>query len=65
MITSFSNPKIKFIKKLRIKKYRDDLHLFYVEGPRIISEALDTNWDFEQVFFSNELIKDDFTKEFI
>lgn len=65
MITSFSNPKIKFIKKLRIKKYRDDLHLFYVEGPRIISEALDTNWDFEQVFFSNELIKDDFTKELI
>jgi len=65
MISSFSNPKIKFIKKLRIKKYRDESNLFYVEGPRIISEAFSNNWNFNQVFYSEALIKDNFTQDLI
>jgi len=65
MISSFSNPKIKFIKKLRNKKYRDESNLFYIEGPRIISEAFSNNWSFNQVFYSEALIKDDFTRDLL
>ena len=60
MITSSSNPKIKFTRKLRNKKIRDANNLFYIEGPRIISEALSANWKFKQVFFSKPLINDGF-----
>lgn len=65
MITSFSNPKIKFIKKLRQKKHRDEEQLFYVEGPRIVSEAYRTGWSVEQVFIAPDLISDSFTESFI
>ncbi len=65
MISSFSNPRIKFIKKLRIKKYRDESNLFYIEGPRIISEAFSNNWKINQVFYSEALIKDNFTRDLV
>ncbi len=65
MITSFSNPKIKFIKKLRQKKYRDEEQLFYVEGPRIVYEAYRSGWNIDQVFYTTELITDSFTGSFI
>jgi TrmH family RNA methyltransferase len=58
MITSSSNPKIKFIRKLRNKKFREENNQFYIEGPRIISEALSANWKFYQVIFSKSLIND-------
>ena len=38
--TSIHNPKIKEIKKLRNKKYRDQLGLFVVEVEHLIIEAL-------------------------
>lgn len=60
MITSYSNPKIKLIKKLRQKKYRDDTHLFFIEGPRIVFEAYHAGWTIEQVFFAPDLITDSF-----
>lgn len=65
MITSTSNLKIKFIRKLRNKKFRDENELFYIEGPRIISEAFHQNWKFEQVFYCNELINDQYSKQLI
>ncbi len=65
MITSTSNPKIKFIRKLRIKRFRDENQLFYIEGPRIISEAIDAKWNFEQVFYSKELITDHYSNELL
>jgi TrmH family RNA methyltransferase len=65
MISSFSNPKIKFIKKLKNKKYRDESNLFYIEGPRIISEGFTNNWRFHQVFYSKALIKDNYTQDLL
>ena len=61
MITSSANPKIKFLRKLRNKKFRDDSKSFYIEGPRIIAEALDAGWEFQQLFFSKSLINDHFS----
>lgn len=65
MITSPSNPKIKLIRKLRTKKFRDENQLFYIEGPRIISEALNENWKFDQVIYCMDLIKDDYSKQLL
>ena len=65
MISSSSNPKIKFIRKLRTKKFRDENQLFYIEGPRIISEAIDAKWNFEQVFYSRELITDPYSNQLL
>lgn len=65
MITSTSNPKIKFLRKLRTKKFRDETQFFYIEGPRIISEAIDSKWNFEQVFFTQELITDPYSNELL
>jgi len=65
MITSTSNPKIKFIRKLRMKKFRDENKLFFIEGPRIISEAIDGKWNFDQVFYSQELISDQYSKQLL
>lgn len=65
MITSTSNPKIKFIRKLRTKKFRDENQLFYIEGPRIISEAIDAKWKIDQVIYSQELISDHYSKQLL
>ncbi len=37
--TSLDNPKIKDIKKLNLKKYRDKTNLFLVEGEHLVLEA--------------------------
>ena len=65
MITSTSNSKIKFYRKLKSKKFRDETQLFLIEGPKIISDAFDSHWIFEHVFFSPELVKDDFSRNLI
>ena len=65
MITSLSNPKIKFLRKLRNKKHRDESQLFYIEGPRIVFEAFNEGWKFSQVFYNQEMISDNFTKELV
>ena len=40
-ITSRSNEKVKYIKSLNDKKYRNKYHAFYIEGVKVISELLD------------------------
>ena len=47
--TSVDNEKIKEIKKLSIKKYRDDTNTFLVEGEHLIKEASD-NGLLKQIF---------------
>lgn len=62
MIQSKANPKIKFIRKLKDKKFRRESGLFYLEGIRIISEAFKEKWTFNQVFYCDQLIKDNYAK---
>lgn len=40
---SVNNPKIKNLKKLSQKKYREETNLFLIEGRHLITEALKTN----------------------
>jgi len=60
LITSKSNPKIKFIKDLRRKKTRDATGLFYVEGIRPVGEALDCGWVIEELVAAPELLRSDY-----
>lgn len=59
--TSIHNPKIKEIKKLRNKKYRDQLGLFVVEGEHLIIEALKAGV-LKEVFIKEGVV---FKKNFI
>lgn len=52
MITSSSNERIKQVRKLRDRKYRDENSLAYIEGIRIVREAIDQNVEIEMIITS-------------
>ncbi|GAP10633.1 rRNA methylase [Bellilinea caldifistulae] len=56
MITSPSNPTIKQIRKLRERKERQRSGLFFVEGLRIVGEALASNWSIEYLIYCPSLL---------
>ena len=56
VITSTSNPHIKMIRKLKDRKYRVESGLFFLEGVRIVIEALAAGEWIEQLIVSRELI---------
>jgi len=60
MITSKTNPRIKFIKELRKKKARDETGLFYVEGIRPVGAAFEAGWVFEEILVAPGLLRSDF-----
>lgn len=56
MITSNQNPKIQKIRELlQQSKARKDSGLFVIEGVRLCEEALQANWEFEFVLYSDNL----------
>lgn len=55
LYTSMQNDKIKEIKKLKEKKYRDKLNLFIVEGEHLVLEAYKKGTIKELVLEQNEL----------
>ena len=50
-ITSFRNPYIKFIRSLKLKKYRDKEKRFFIEGIRIVAAAAKFNAPVESLIF--------------
>lgn len=56
-ITSIANKKIKLLKKLNQKKYRDQLNLFKIENAKIIVDAFEAGYCFENIFVTDELAK--------
>ncbi|MCX7977239.1 MAG: RNA methyltransferase [Bellilinea sp.] len=56
MITSLSNPTIKQIRKLRERKERQQSGLFFIEGLRIVGEALASNWQIEYLIYCPTLL---------
>ncbi len=65
MITSLSNAKIKNIRKLKDRKTRENAGLFFVEGVRIVGEAIEQNWNIDQVIIAPELIRDGYSQELV
>jgi TrmH family RNA methyltransferase len=64
-ITSFSNPRIKQLRKLQEKKERSRSGLYYIEGLRILGDALQHKADFESVYYAPELLRSEFGLEII
>jgi len=56
MITSFANQKVKFIRKLEQKKYRQESGQFFIEGLRIMGEAVQTGAPIETLVIAPELL---------
>jgi len=59
-ITSTANPHIKEIRKLRDRKERQQSGLFFMEGLRIVGEALDHHAMIEQMLVAPDLLTSDF-----
>lgn len=56
VITSKDNETIKDVKKLKEKKYRDQLGKFIIEGTRIIEDAINENVEIEMIIICEECI---------
>ena len=56
MLTSFSNPLIKRIKRLQRKKHRQQEGVFYAEGLRVVLAAVDAGAPIETIVYSSELL---------
>lgn len=53
MITSAQNPKMKYIKKLSQRSFRQKERKFVVEGVRLVEEALQSSWRTETLVYSS------------
>jgi TrmH family RNA methyltransferase len=60
IITSFSNAKVKAIRKLEDKKARQATGLFFVEGLRTVGEAIQTGAPIESLVTAPELLISEF-----
>ena len=58
-ITSFSNPLIKRVKRLRQKKYRQQEGFFFVEGLRVVMSAVEAVAPIETILYCPELLTSD------
>lgn len=55
-IISFRNPKVKYLRSLRQRKYRHREKRFLIEGIRIVKEALDGGAPVETLVYAPELL---------
>lgn len=55
-ITSFKNPKAKFLRSLRMRKYRQREGCFLIEGIRIVEEALACSAQVEMIVYAPDLL---------
>ena len=60
IISSKSNQYIKFIRQLRQRKEREKSGKFYIEGLRLIGEALRIDYPLESILYSSDLLISDF-----
>ncbi|HEX2979942.1 MAG TPA: RNA methyltransferase, partial [Anaerolineaceae bacterium] len=63
LITSSANPKIKRIRKLRERKEREQAGVAYIEGLRIVGEALYAQVDFDSVITAPELLTSEYGRD--
>ncbi len=64
-ITSSANPQVKAIRKLQDRKGRKESGSFYVEGLKLVGDALDNRAVIEQIVYSPELLISDFGEQIL
>jgi len=57
-ITSLSNPLVKEIRALQLKKHRDESGLFIAEGQKLVRDAVDGGWRVEMLAYSAAIAGD-------
>lgn len=57
IITSKDNEKIKYVKKLKEKKHRDESGKYVIEGIKMLEEAIKENADVDMIIICEECIK--------
>jgi TrmH family RNA methyltransferase len=65
IITSYSNPKVKYIRKLEHKKYRQESGEYFIEGLRTVGEAIQTGAPIQNLVIAPELLVSDFGKSLL
>ena len=65
LITSSSNPLIKQVKSLKYRKNREEADLFFIEGLRLVGEALKEKADIVKVLVSEQFAKDNDEKDIL
>lgn len=56
VITSFRNPRVKYLRSLRLRKYREQEGRFVIEGIRIVEEALSLGARVETLVYAPDLL---------
>ena len=56
LISSPKNPRVKLLRSLRLRKYREETGLYLIEGIRIVEEALDAAAPIESLVYAPELL---------
>ena len=65
IITSKDNIKIKYIRSLNLKKFRDEENAFLVEGIKFVEEAINENADIKLLLVSEEALNKSEVKKLI
>ena len=65
IISSPQNKLIKLVASLKLKKYRDGLGLFIVEGVRLVEEAARSNWLIETCIYTAVALQQERVQEII
>lgn len=65
MITSRNNPVVKQIRSLRQRQERERSGLYFVEGIRLVAEAVQNGAPIEQLIFAPDLLASPFARELV
>lgn len=65
MITSFTNPTVKALRKLEQKKYRQQSGTFFIEGLRIVGEAVQTRAPIKALVVAPDLLISEFGRSLL
>ncbi len=65
IISSHTNPRIKEIRSLRRRQEREQAGLFFIEGIRLVTEAVQLGADIEALVVAPELLKSQFGQEVV
>lgn len=56
LITSFRNPRVKFLRSLQVRKYREREGLYLIEGIRFVEEAMDRGAPVHTLVYAPDLL---------
>lgn len=65
IISSMANPRIKQIRSLAHRQEREQAHLFFIEGIRIVAEAIQLHAEIHTLIYAPTLLRSQFAMELV